>query len=354
MSAAPRIPRRVLLVGDFGRKTLQRAWFNTESKLACGFIRLGDHVLTFSDRDAAREATPLRTRRLGARRMARDLIATAAHYRPHLALFGHCDTLRAEDYAALRAAAPGARLAAFCVDAAFRTRTMEAFAARAAQMDAAFVTTADPAALAPYGFPAGRLYFMPNPVDAAVETARVFDAPRAALAWDGMFLGTGIGQREAQLADLRAALPPDFRFFDGGRAKTAGRLSSTQFLDTLATAAMAPNLPLDDRPAAPMHRLYSSDRIAQLLGQGVLALTPARAGMAALYEDGVVAYASRADLAEAMARLMRDDPERRRVAATGWRIAHGRTSSAQVAAWIAAVALGETPQAQAWPDVALA
>lgn len=348
------VARRVLLVGNFGRKTLQRAWFNTESKLASGFIRLGCHVLTFSDRDAAREATPFRTQAMGARRMARDLVATAAHYRPHLALFGHCDTLRAQDYTALRAAAPGVRLAAFCVDAAFRAQTMAAFALRAASMDAAFITTGDPKALAPFGFPRGRLFFMPNPVDAAMETARVFDAPREALAWDGMFLGTGIGAREAQLADLRAALPPEFRFFDGGRAKTAGRLSSTQFLDTLATAAMAPNLPLDDRPEAPIHHLYSSDRIAQLLGQGVLTLTPARGGLEALYEDGVVAYASRAALAENMARLMRDNSERRRIAEVGWRIAHARTSSAQVAAWIAAVALGETQQAPAWPDAALA
>ena len=117
---------------------------------------------------------------------------------------------------------------------------------------------------------------------------------------------------------------------------------------------MAPNLPLDDGPEAPIHRLYSSDRIAQLLGQGVLTLTPARSGMEALYEDGVVAWASRAELAEAMARLMGDDAARRRIAETGWRIAHARTSSAQVADWIAAVALGETPQATAWPDAALA
>jgi len=351
--AAPHAARRVLLVGNFGRKTLQRAWFNTESKLANGFIRLGDHVLTFSDRDAAREATPLRAQAFGARRMARDLVATAAHYRPHLALFGHCDMLRAQDFAALRAAAPGVRLAAFCVDAALRADTMAAFAARAACMDAAFITTGDAAAVAPFGFPKGRLYFMPNPVDAAVECARAFDAPRARLAWDGMFLGTGIGAREAQLADLRAALPPDFRFFDGGRAKTAGRLWSTRFLDTLATAAMAPNLPLDDGPDAPIHRLYSSDRIAQLLGQGVLALAPARSGLAALYDEGVVAWTSRAELAEAMARLMRDDAERRRIAGIGWRIAHARTSSAAVAAWIAAVTLGETPPPPAWPGVAL-
>ncbi len=347
-------PLRVLLVGNFGRRTLHRAWFNTESKLANGFIRLGHAVLTFSDRDAAREATLFRTQRLGARRMARDLTALAAHFRPHLMVFGHCDLLGAADYAGLRAAAPGARLAAFCVDAAFRAGTMRAFATRAASMDAAFVTTADPAALAPYGFPKGRLFFMPNPVDAAVETARAFDAPRDRLAWDGVFLGTGIGEREAQLADLRAALPPGFRFLDGGRAKTAGRLTSTAFLDTLASAAMGPNLPLDDGPGAPIHRLYSSDRIAQLLGQGVLALSPARAGLEALYEDGAPGYASRADLAERMARLWRDDAARRALAHTGWRIAHERTSSAQVAGWIAAIALGETPPAVGWPSTTLA
>ncbi len=346
-------PLRVLLVGYLDRKGLQARWYNTERKLAYGFVRAGHAVLCFSDRDEAREATPLRSQRWGARRMARRLVETARHLRPHLVLFGHVDLLGAEDFAAIRAASPGARLAAFCVDAVSRGATMAAFAARAAAMDACFLTTADPAALAPFGFPPGRLFFMPNPVDAAIETGRAFDLPRDRLAHDGLFLGTGIGTRQAQLDALRAALPAGYRFLDGGRHRSAGRLSSTAFLETLASAGAGPVLPLDDRDPALIHRLYASDRIAQLLGQGLAALTPAPAGFEALYGDGVLPYADRAGLAEAMARLSADDARRRALAGAGWRAAHARTASAQVAGFIAAVALGETPPPVAWPDAPL-
>lgn len=346
-------PRRVMVVGNFGRRQLQRQYFNAEHKLAAGLVRAGHCVLSFSDRDAAREATPFASQRWGRGRMARRLVETAAHFRPHAIIVGHCDLLGAADYAALRAAAPGLRLGAFCVDAAFRAATMRAFAARAASMDAAFSTTAEAGAFAPYGFPTGRLFHMPNPVDPAVETARVWEVPAHRLAWDGLFLGTGIEQREAQLAALRAALPAGFRWHDGGRHRAADRLSSTAFLEALATAAMSPVLPLDDRPAAPVHRLYASDRLAQLLGQGVLALTPARAGFEALYEDGVVAWDHRPALAEAMARLWCDDAARRRIAERGWRIARARTDAALVAAWMLALTLGETPPAVAWPAAPL-
>jgi len=345
--------RRVIVVGAFGRRALHQTYYNVESKLANGLIRNGDHVIGFSDRDVAREASWLGRQRLGRRAMARRLAALARHYRPHLMIFGHCDLLGADDYAACRAAAPGVRLAAFTVDAAFRAQTMAAFAARVACMDAGFITTGDPEPLAAFGFPAGRLFFMPNPVDPAIETGRAFARPAPRLACDAIFLGTGIGAREAQLAALKAALPEGFRFRDGGRARTAGRLSSTAFLEALADAAMAPNLPLDDGPEAPVHHLYSSDRIAQLLGQGVVALTPARAGLEALYDDGVVPWADRPALAAAMAALWRDDDRRRRIGETGWRIARDRTGADRVAAWIAAVTLGETPPPPPWPAAPL-
>ncbi len=348
------IPLRVLLVGYFGRRSLQRSYFNTEHKLAAGFVRAGHCVLPFSDRDVAREATVFGTQRLGRRAMARRLAETAAHFRPHVVLFGHCDLLDDENYAAVRAAAPGVRLAAFNVDPAFRIATMQAFAARAQAMDAAFITTGDPSAFTPYAFPAGRLRFMPNPVDPAVETAQVWAVPAADLAWDGLFLGTGIGEREAMLAAIREALPEGFRWRDGGRHRAADRLSSTAYLDALASAAMTPNLPLTDGPDAPVHRLYSSDRIAQLLGQGVTTLTPARAELSTLYDDGVVEYDGVPALVEEMIRLWRDDAARRRIGERGWRLARERTDAATVAAYIAAVTLGESVPAVTWPTGTLA
>ena len=346
-------PLRVLLVGYLRRRGLHATWYNPPSKLAAGFVRAGHAVIAFSDRDESREATLFMTKALGRRAMARRLAETAAHFRPHLVLFGHCDLLRDADYAAIRAAAPGVRFAAYCVDAAFRGETMKAFAARVAEMDAAFVTTGDPQALAPYGFPTGRLHFMPNPVDRGVETARVWAAARERLAHDGLFLGTAIGDRDAQLTWLAASLPQGFRFHAAGRRDTPGsRITSTAFLEALASGAMSPNLAMYEDPAK-IHRLYSSDRIALLLGLGLTALCPAAGGLELIYEDGIVPYRDRAELLEQMTRLWRDDAERRRIGEIGWRLAHERTDSALIADWIAAVTLGETPAPVVWPTAPL-
>ena len=341
-------PLRILLVANEDRHRRQGRWFNTEHKLRNGFARAGHMALTHSDRDRARELSWLPGKRFGIRRMNAELIAVARHFEPHIVLFGHADLCGEEDFEALRAAVPGVRLAQFNVDPTFRVRTMTDFAARSHAVDASFITTCDAVALAPHAPRGGSVHFMPNPVDPSVETARVFDLPAGELAWDGLFLGTGIEKRGEQLAALAAALPPGYRFHYGGRARGEAPMVSTAFLDALTTGAACPLLPLDD--TVPSAHLYASDRVAQVTGQGVLAFCHASAGLSALYEDGIVEWDSRAMLAEKMARHGRDDAARRRVAEAGWRLAHERMSATVVAGvMVGTIMEGGATGRHAWP-----
>ena len=263
------------MVANFGRRNKYDAFYNVESKLRTGFARAGHNVIGFSERDAAEEASPFASKWGGVARMRRRLTMIASHYRPHLMLFGHADLLDGETFDALRKAAPEARLAQFNVDSIHRVRTMAGFAARARHVDVSFITTADGGELRSLAPRPGTIRYFPNPVDTGVETGRVFESPRTALNYDGQFLGTGIGTREAQILDIEARLPDGFRFNRGGRSFGARSLQSVAYLEALCEAAMTPNLPLDD--AIPVPFLYSSDRIAQLLGQGVAVLTSASA-----------------------------------------------------------------------------
>ncbi|MFN3614759.1 MAG: glycosyltransferase [Rubrimonas sp.] len=341
-------PRRVLLVGNFDRRGLGRSHFNTEHKLLAGFLRLGHGALAFSDRDVARESSLWGRSRLGAGRMNAKLVETARHYRPHLVVVFHCDLVAPETYAALRGT--GARLAQVGVDSTdHRPGSMTAFRTRAELVDLSFLTTACPEALRRLSPRPGSVTFLPNPVDEGVETARVFDVPRDGLALDALFLGSDDGTRPHQVAALRAALPPEVRFRAGAGVAGGPRLTSTDFLEALASSAQGLNLPVDHAHATPF--LYSSNRIAQLLGQGTLTHVHAPARLQALYEDGVVPFEGPADLAENILRFARDDAERRRVAERGWRIARARTGSAAVAGWVLAATLGEEDAAPrpAWP-----
>lgn len=341
-------PLRILQVGYFDRKRLQRRWFNTEHKLAQGLARAGHFVLRFSDRDEARGATLIASQKIGAKRMNERLVETARHFRPQLILFHHADLIAADTYDALREASPGTRLTQVCVDSVERPATMAAFSARAAHVDISFMTTADAEALRRLAPREGSIAFLPNPVDPSVETARVFDIPASDLPWDAVFLGNGYGNREEQLAQIKGELPEGFRFHVEGGAFDTRRLSSLEFLETLANGAMSPSIPIDD--GAPVPFLYSSDRMAQLLGQGVVALTPASARQSTLYDDGVVEFASPAECAAAMADLWRDDVRRRRIGETGWRIAHSRTNSTRVARYLCEAVFRETfSEPYEWP-----
>ena len=141
--------------------------------------------------------------------MANKLIDMARHFQPHFILFGHTDILPSSTYEKIRFAVNGVRLATFCVDALFRKETMDKFKQRALKMDTAFITTGDREKLKKINMGQDHLYFMPNPVDPSMGTAQVFEVSQQELAYDGQFLGTGIGERETQLNTIKEGLPED-------------------------------------------------------------------------------------------------------------------------------------------------
>ena len=94
--------------------------------------------------------------------------------------------------------------------------------------------------------------------------------------------------------------------------------------------------------------------MAQTLGQGVFSLCAKSANLSTLYEDGIVEWASREELVEAMARYQRDDDERRRVAKIGWRIGHDRFAAHIIARAMLQTIMGWDRDEFSWPTEAFA
>ncbi|MFY0613831.1 MAG: glycosyltransferase family 1 protein [Hyphomicrobiaceae bacterium] len=340
--------KRILLIGDFGRSSFGAPFYNTNFALHAGFIRAGCHVLTFSDRDVARETSVVGHKSLGRGAMNRALVTTAGTYRPHLVLFGHADMTAPDTFLAIREAVPGVRLAQFNVDALFRTETMARFRNRATLVDLSFITTAAPDRLRALGAPPQSIAYFPNPVDAAIAVRDLSQIERTDATYDGVFLGTGIERRDAQVRALNEALPADFRFHAGGGVLKTERLNGPAYLETLARGTLSPNLPLDDR--LPVDFLYSSDRIAHLLAHGIVPFCPAASRLDSLYDDGVVLYTDLDDLASQMAALAEDDTRRRQIAANARRIGLARTGAERVARYMLDQALGNGPTTDyGWP-----
>lgn len=318
-------------------------FYAIQYKLSNGLTRLGHLVFNYSDRDVA-NANPFRIRALGEGHANRKLIDICEQVKPDLLLLGHCAIIKPETVAAIRARHPAMRVAHWNCDGLFVEKNLARLRALAPFVDASLVTTAGED-LRKVIEPGGRVAFMPNPVDRSVETLRVFE--KTDVANDLVFL-TGFNSYDKEKLDIcdaiRAKLP-DLKFDVRGLYDLPG-VYGAELFDVLANAKMGLNVSKRNDVY-----LYSSDRMAQLLGCGLLALVDKRTRFdEILGTDELVLYDGIDDLVAKIDHFRKHDDERKRIAERGWRRAHQIFNEQIVAQWILDVAFGNPPSEDyAWP-----
>jgi len=320
--------RRVLLIADMSWKRMGARLASTDRRLLAGLWRNGDLAYEVSDRDLVRFlGGPLKA--LGERRVNRALLDIAATVRPHVVLISNCHAIRPETLRRLRDVVPGVRIGNYTVDALFVPRNMAHQRARAAVVDATFATQGGPA-LADLGATGTPALWMPNPVDPAFDPHRNGRLGPEDLPVDLLFCGSGtpgearwqrIGALKKALADIR---------FDVRGMHDVAPVEGVDYLDLLGQAKAALAMNREE------HLLYSSDRLAQLLGNGVATLIDRASGYDRYFgpDEEAVFYHDLDDLAEAARRLARDDVHRRRVAEGGYRKAHRLFAAHLVAGYL--------------------
>jgi hypothetical protein len=345
LPASDHFGRKVLMVGNLFGRELGNEFYMTLPKLLHGFIRLGCNVQVFNDREVARGSTPLLSSAAGRAAANRKLLKTCENFRPDLVLLGHCEVIGNATLEALRATRPGLRIAYRNVDTLTDANNRARIRHRAEAVDAIFVTTAAPI----HGVPPGsraRVQFMPNPVDPAIDCGRAF--ARSDQAHD-LFFATGMkGGSDERLRFLQAALQrlpairADLRGLPGRPA-----LRGAAYLEAMTDARMALSISRPDDVY-----LYASDRMSQLLGNGLLTFVSRATGFPDLFGDGEIAFYE--DLDEFVDKLdffARHDDERRRTAEAGWRAAHSLFASHRVAKYILERSFDE-PLSESYPWLA--
>lgn len=334
--------RKVLIVGNLFGRDLGAAFYMILPKLLHGFIRLGCTVHVFNDREVARGSTPLLSSRAGRASANRKLLATGKNFRPDLVLLGHCDLIAKETLEAMRSAQPGLRIAYRNVDALTDAKNRARVQRRADTVDAVFVTTAAPI----HGVPAGSraaVYFMPNPVDPAIETGRGF--ARSDQAHD-LFFATGTLHDSDErlplvkaLLDRLPALHADIR---GTGERQA--LRGARYFEAMADSRMGLSISRPDNVY-----LYASDRMSQLLGNGLLTFQARSSGFQDIFGENELAfYDGLDDLVEKLQFFTTHDAARRKTAAAGWRAAHSMFASHRVAKYILERSFDE-PLSESYP-----
>jgi hypothetical protein len=335
-------PLRILHCASFRHRKYSYWYPSIEQKLTNGLIRLGHSVECFSQRDVAKNEAWLGHKRFGGRAVNRRLIEACENYCPHVLLLGHAELIENATVVEIRRRHLGIRVAMWYCDPLWVPEKIALVKRWARVCEAVFVTSGGEV-LAEIAREGALTAHFPNPVDASIETGRSF----AAETWDHDLFFAGIEKgepgRTAFLAHLREGA--DGLRFRIHKAFGEPPIGGRAYLAALERSMMGLNL--SRRWDVPW---YSSDRIAHMMGSGMLTLTPRTPGLTTLFsQDAMGWFDGYADLRELIAHYLARPDEARAVARRGWEEAHAKCDERTVAAWMLAIACGEPiPTNVAW------
>jgi hypothetical protein len=315
---------RILLVGQFSPRT----YYGILNKLKHGFIRLGHVVECFDDRAVARAATLFGSRKVGIAPMNRKLLETCDWFAPDFILLGHCKTVWNRTLETIRQRLPSVCIAYRNVDWLVVEDNVNLIHQRTQSVDAIFSTTAGES-LHPFGGKRARVCYMPNPVDSAIENGQAF--AMTGQPYDVFYAVGGTYDGDPRPPFIRALKEqcPTVAFSVHGMGGVP-HIFGAAHTEALLKATMGLNYSRDNN-----QYLYSSDRMAQYMGNGLLTFVDRATGFDQLFSDEeIVFYENIDDLAQKIRHFKNHDAERQRVANAGWQKIHGAWASERVAQYI--------------------
>lgn len=335
---------RIVLVGNFNEKRAGANFYATVRKLANGFIRNGHQVMTFSDRDVAREVHKWGIGRGGDAHANERLVELCSNFRPELLVLFHADKIANDTVRELRSMLPSLRVCMINIDALFLTENVARIRRFAEVADMTFITTAG-GRLDAFVTPTHSLAFIPNPADPSIDTLQCFagsDQPFDFLCAVGA--ETSSTSRGRFLREIEARVPEARCAFYGLDERPA--LQGMAYYDAIASTRMGLNLNREEG-----YPLYSSDRLAQYAGNGLLVFVARSTGYDEIFSDEEFAfYRDQDELADKLRHFLKNDGERRRIARNGHERYHAFFSERLVARYIEDVmAGGALSHAYAWP-----
>ena len=312
---------RILHVTNFNERLDGRLFFNTGRRINNGFIRLGHSVLGFSDRDIVKYYKSYKDI-TGAKTLNDKLRNTCYNYKPDLIVLGHCDLINAQQLGQLRDDYPNVRIAQWFLDPLNNKgpdydRNKKRILDKSEFIDVNFLTTSpDVLKFLPT---TTQNFFIPNPVDSSFETLNNFKKPCNVDVFFALSHGVHRGILKEGKNDDRNY------FIDALIEKTAntkfdiyGRenkqpLWADSYLKAISNAKMGLNLSRGE----PI-KYYSSDRIAQIIGNGLVTLIDEKTQYKDFFNDKeMVFYKNLNDLSDKIIRIANDEKLRISIAKAG-------------------------------------
>ena len=310
---------KILHITNLNERFNGRLHYNTGRRLNNGLIRLGHNVLTVSDRDIVNKRKNIGDIR-GTKSLQNIVTDCYNNFKPNLVILGHADAIENETLGNFKKKNKDLKISQWFLDPLgklgpdFQKNTAR-IKHKLEYMDASFLTT-DPKSLA---LNIKNSFFMPNPCDHSFETLKNYENNNEYDVFFAMSHGVHRGQLKRGKSDDREHFinrlvkkNKDIKFDIYGM-NNIQPIWGQDFISKISKSSMGLNL----SRGKPI-KYYSSDRIAQLLGNGLLTFIHKDTMFGDfLKNDEVVFYNNIEDLNYKINKYKKDDKSRRLIAKNG-------------------------------------
>ena len=311
---------RILHITNFNERLDGRLFFNTGRRINNGFIRQGHSVLGFSDRDIQKYYKSINDFK-GAKTLNDKLKKTCYNYKPDLIVLGHADLISKDQISELKEDYPNTKFSQWFLDPLNKKgpdfeRNKSRILDKIEVVDSTFLTTS-PEVLS--FLKEKSSYFIPNPSDKSFETLNNFDKSCNVDLFFALSHGvhrgvlkTGKTDDRIQFLNKLKSMTPNVKFDLYGIDKVQP-IWADHYFKTISNAKMGLNLSRGEAI-----KYYSSDRITQIVGNGLVCLIDQKTGYQDFFnKNEMVFYKSVSDLSEKIIKISSDDKLRKKIARNG-------------------------------------
>ena len=310
---------KILYITNFNERFNGRLHYNTGKRIYNGLVKLGHNVFSISDRDIISNYKSL-VDPSGKNILNYKIIESCKNFNPDTIIMGHADNVKKETLDYLKNKNKNLKISQWFLDPITklgpdyennknRLLKCEEF------IDASFITT-DPKSI---DFNVNNSYFIPNPADESFETLKNYEENPINDLFFAMSHGVHRGTLKKGKIDDREVLlnrlfnkNEKIKFdFYGYRGKQP--VWGNDFINVLSNSKMGLNL----SRGKPI-KYYSSDRLAQLMGNGLLTFIDKKTCYSDFFTNKeIVTYNNYDDLIEKIYKYKKNDKERKLIAKNG-------------------------------------
>ena len=310
---------KILHITNFNERFDGRLHYNTGKRINNGLIRHGHNVLNISDRDVTSISKKISDPN-GVKTLNKKVFSSFLNFNPDIILMGHADNIDLNTLDNIKNKNKSVKIAQWFLDPVTKhgpdyNSNKNRFLKFVDHADANFITT-DPYSL---DFNVINTYYMPNPSDRSFETLTNYENDCENDVFFAMSHGVHRGVLKQGKTDDRETIlktlvkkNKDIKF-DFYGLNNIQPIWGKNFIAALSKSKMGLNLSRG-KPV----KYYSSDRIAQLMGNGLLTFIHEKTCFSDFFnKNEIITYNNLDDLSEKIQKYKKDEKKRKSIAKNG-------------------------------------